>query len=94
MTFSEGDAVGIRCTIQAGPFPDEKLITVETRDGAMSGFVKASNLVSEDEEHSAVMGTVIAVSDDYITVKIAGSFFTTALGMAFVRGNKLTRLAA
>lgn len=29
MTFREGDLVGVPCTVQRGPFPDESLITVE-----------------------------------------------------------------
>jgi hypothetical protein len=93
-TFSEGDVVGVPCTIQQGPFPDEKLITVDTIEGAMSGFVKVANLTINDNESGIVTGTVVAVSRDYITVKISGSFFTTALGVAFVRGNQLRRLAA
>lgn len=93
-TFSEGDVVGVPCTIQLGPFPDEKLITVETIEGPISGFVKVSNLTINDEESGIVPGTVVAVSSDYITVKIAASFFTTAQGVASVRGNQLRRLAA
>ena len=95
MTFKEGELVGVPCTIQLGPFPDEKLITVETEDGPLSGFVKQANLlVTDDNSHGCVKGVVVESSTDSITVKLFGSFFTTALGMASVRRNGLTRIAA
>lgn len=94
MTLNEGDLVGVPCTIQLGPFPDEKLITVQTHEGPLSGFVKVGNLQSDDDEHGRVKGAVVRVSPDTITVRLFGSFFTTALGVASVRPNGLIRLAA
>lgn len=96
MMLTVGDLVGVPCAIQAGPFPDEKLVTVETSEGRISGFVKESSLQVDpaDPEHGRVKGTVVAAIDDSITVKLFGSFFTTALGVASVRRNNLTRIAA
>jgi hypothetical protein len=94
-TFADGDSVGIPCTVQQGPFPDEKLVTVETVEGVISGFVKLENLdVKDDEEHGLVRGTVVTINGDRATVKISGSFFTTAAGLAFVSRKRLRQLAA
>jgi hypothetical protein len=95
MTFTEGELVGVPCTIQLGPFPDERLVTVESREGLLSGFVKQQNLrVTDDEDHGLVKGLVIKIAGDSVTVQLFGSFFTTALGMAFVQRNGLKRIAA
>jgi hypothetical protein len=95
MMFNEGERVGVPCTIQPGPFADEKLITVEAKDGPLSGFANQANLLPADEQgHGFVKGIVVQSSTDSITVKLFGSFFTTALGMASVRRNGLTRIAA
>jgi hypothetical protein len=96
MTFKVGDLVGVPCAIQAGPFPDEKLVTVETSEGQISGFVKESSLQVDpgDPEHGRVTGAVVAATEESLTVKLFGSFFTTAQGVASVRRNNLTRIAA
>jgi hypothetical protein len=96
MTFKVGDLVGVPCAIQAGPFPDEKLVTVETSDGEISGFVKESSLEIDphDPEHGRVKSAVVAATEESIVVKLFGSFFTTAQGVASVRRNNLTRIAA
>ena len=96
MSFNIGEIVGVACSIQLGPFPDERLVTVETEDGLISGFVKQFNLKlnDPDPEHGFVKGAVVQTADESITVKLFGSFFTTASGVASVRRNNLTRLAA
>jgi hypothetical protein len=96
MTFNVGDLVGVPCAIQAGPFPDEKLVTVETSEGQISGFVKESSLQVDpnDPEHGRVKGSVVAATKEAILVRLFGSFFTTAQGVASVRRNNLTRIAA
>jgi hypothetical protein len=96
MSYKVGDVVGVPCTIQAGPFPDEKLVTVDTSEGQISGFVKQSNLQSDaaDPEHGQIKGQIIEVAGDLITVKLFGSFFTTALGFASVSKANLSRMVA
>jgi hypothetical protein len=76
MTFKIGDFVGVKCEVQPGPFSDEHLVTVETVDGAISGFVRESELRQEGDEWQ-VRGKVRRVSPDAIEVWILGSFFTT-----------------
>jgi hypothetical protein len=94
MTFREGELVGVPCVVQRGPFPDENLVMVETKEGTISGFVKQANLKVSDGERGLVKGTVVATERDHVTVRLFGSFFTTALGVADVRPNGLERLAA
>src|SRR5262245_47407602 len=94
MVFKEGELVGVPCTIQPGPFPDERLSAVETDDGPFSGFAKQSNLRTENGEQGFVEGVVIEASSDSIVVRLFGSFFRTALGIASVRRSGLTRIAA
>ena len=96
MTFNVGDLVGVPCTIQAGPFHDELLVTVDTDEGQISGFVKRVNLQidPENSERGSVKGIVVDTTSESSTVKLFGSFFTTAQGIALVHRNSLTRIAA
>lgn len=93
--FSEGDLIDVPCKIQKGPFPDEKLVTVKTDEGEISGFVKLDNLTTDNNFQSGfVKGVVFSASADSITVQLYGSFFTTALGKVPVSRNNLRRLSA
>jgi hypothetical protein len=96
MSYRVGDSVLVRCSVQNGPFPDERLVTVETAEGRISGFVRQANLEPDpaDSEHAFLRGTVVAATDDSVTVKLFGSFFTTATGVALVAKNNLRRVAA
>ena len=44
MEFKAGDFVGVFCEVQPGPFGGEKLITVDTIEGPISGFIKEEEL--------------------------------------------------
>ena len=89
--FHAGDLVEVPCDIQAGPFPDEKLVTVETEDGrVISGFVKTDYL---NEDRNTVLAKILAVSGDDIQLRLLGSFFTTALGFASVSHGRITKAA-
>ena len=92
--LKKGDLVAIPCTVQMGPFPDEKLVTVETTEGPISGFVKLPNLHLKDDENGFVRGLVVSVAETTITAQLYGSFFTTALGMARVPNDRIQRYAA
>jgi hypothetical protein len=99
MTFANGELVGVPCSIQHGPFPDEHLVMVETEDGAIWGFAQQSNLQmgispGNDMNRGYVKSAVIEQAKESILVRMFGSFFTTALGLASVKRNCLTRLAA
>jgi hypothetical protein len=93
-TFQIGDLVAIPCTLQNGPFPDEKLVTVESAEGPISGFVKLHNLQVEDDEKGRVRGLIVSLTEDTMRVQLYGSFFTTALGMAWVPNDRIRRLEA
>ena len=50
-----GDVIGIQCDIRPGPFSGERMITFDTVDGPISGFVREADflipspLTGEDE---------------------------------------------
>jgi hypothetical protein len=71
-----GDEIGIKCEVKQGPFPGEHLIEVETLDGPVSGFVNEGSLRKTGDSW-LVRATVYEVHNDYIKVRIQGSFFTT-----------------
>ena len=76
--FEQGDQVQIQCDIGPGAFPTEFLVTFETVDGPISGFVRRENVVRSDKgDVGFISGTVEEVTDDVITVLVRGSFFTT-----------------
>ena len=76
MALSVGQQVWIRCKVQPGPFSDEPLVTVESLDGPVSGFVSSDELTTVDGE-SRVRSVVRSIEKDRVEVWIKGSFFTT-----------------
>jgi hypothetical protein len=93
-TFEEGDLIGVPCTIRPGPFPNERLIAVETDNGLFYGFANEGNLRTYDGEQGFLEGVVIDASSESIVVRLFGSFFRTAMGLAYVRRDGVTRIAA
>jgi len=77
MSLSFGQEVSIVCKVQPGPFSDERLVTVESIDGPVSGFVQTDELVEGPGGEPRVRGTVRKVEDRVVEVWIRGSFFTT-----------------
>jgi hypothetical protein len=85
MTFKPGDEVMIQCETGQGAFPTEVLVTFETVDGPISGFVRRENVVQRDTgDIGYLKGVVKDVSQDIVTVLVRGSFFTTT-GIAALR---------
>ncbi len=74
--FRVGDFVDIRCEIQPGPFSGEYLVTIDTIDGAISGFVRDTELKVAGDEWR-VRGRIRHVDSDVLEVWIKGSFLTT-----------------
>jgi hypothetical protein len=74
--FKVGDVIGVRCRVQPGPFSDERVVTIETTTGPISGFVSVDELKQEDGAWF-VRSTVRALTHDEIEILIKGSFFTT-----------------
>jgi len=99
MTFANGELVGVPCSVQVGPFPDEHLVMVETEDGTIWGFVQQGDLQMSASHGGCinrgyVKSAVVEQASESILVRMFGSFFTTALGLASVKPHCLTRLAA
>lgn len=78
--FKPGQRVNIPCERQPGAFPGEFLVKIETDKGVVSGFVKENHLITH-EGRFYVLGEVVETSADSITVRVPGSFFTTAAGL-------------
>lgn len=76
MALEVGQQVWIPCKVQPGPFSDEPLVTIESIDGPVTGFVNSEEL-KETANRTTVRGIVRSIEKDYIEVWIRGSFFTT-----------------
>ena len=71
-----GAEVGIRCEIKEGPFSGEKLVSFDTVDGPITGFVREENL-KETTDGWLVHAIVVGQVGDVVHVRVQGSFFTT-----------------
>ena len=71
-----GDVIGIQCDIRPGPFSGERMITFDTVDGPISGFVREADL-KEIGQQWYVRAVIQAIKDDILEVRVRGSFFTT-----------------
>ena len=71
-----GDIVGVECTVQPGPFSEERLVSFDTVDGPVSGFVQEHDL-REENGRWRVRAVILAIRDDVLEVRVKGSFFTT-----------------
>jgi hypothetical protein len=76
MTPRPGETVLVPTSVKAGAFPGEKLISVNTEGGVVSGFAKADAIV-ERGNSQYIRAEVKNVTPNTLTVKLAGSFFTT-----------------
>lgn len=71
-----GDVIGIQCSVQPGPFSEERLISFDTVDGPISGFVRENEL-RQDGNNWRVRAVILAIRGDILEVRVQGSFFTT-----------------
>ena len=71
-----GDMIGIQCDVRPGPFSGERMITFDTVDGPISGFVRQSDLNQKDSQWY-VRAIIQDIQDDVLHVRVKGSFFTT-----------------
>lgn len=71
-----GDVIGIECRVQPGPFSEERLVSFDTIDGPVSGFVREANL-KQVEGKWLIRAIVQGIRDDVLEVRVKGSFFTT-----------------
>lgn len=82
MAPRRGEKVLVPTAVKAGAFPGEKLVMVDTASGMVSGFAKADSIIQR-ENGQYILAEVKHVSSKMLTVKLAGSFFTTT-GLADV----------
>jgi len=67
--FVPGQEIWIPCESDAGAFPDEAFVTIETTAGPISGFVRGSNLRADDGSGTARLRAIVKdVSDTTLTV--------------------------
>ena len=77
-----GDIIGVECRIQPGPFSGECLVSFDTVDGPISGFVREADLKKIDRQWY-IRAVILGIRDDVLEVRVKGSFFTTN-GLAHV----------
>ena len=81
--LKKGDTVFVACTVKPGPFSQERLITFQTSEGAVSGFVQ-SELLKEVAGKWYVPAFVEDIRGDAVKVRVAGSYFNTN-GLATIK---------
>jgi hypothetical protein len=84
--FAPGQKIRILCEVQRGAFPTELLVTFDTAEGPISGFVRSENVERIEGHEGYIRGTVKEVEGDTITVMVEGSFFTTN-GLAYLKSD-------
>ncbi len=89
LKLKPGQTVYLLCDMQPGAFTGERLVTIRTDRGVMSGFVKDAYLTTL-QGRGYVEGTVLSVSPEVVDVRIPGSFFTTASGVTSVSSSWAT----
>ncbi|HEV3110182.1 MAG TPA: hypothetical protein VGY99_06785 [Candidatus Binataceae bacterium] len=87
--FKKGQEVWVLCEAQPGAFPDERLVTINSTTGPISGFVKTAYLEQPNSRTSHVRAQILSVLPDAVELRIPGLFFTTASGIASVPRNLL-----
>jgi hypothetical protein len=81
-SLEPGEKILVPTDVDDGAFPGENLVTIETKTGPVSGFAKTVNIVQKHGD-SYLMAEVQGVSEDTLTVRLFGSFFTTT-GLAYI----------
>lgn len=75
--FRVGDSVQIPCDVRPGAMPTEYLVTFDTADGRLSGFVRRDQLIRVSGSNGFIPAKIIATKGDVITAQVSGSFFRT-----------------
>ena len=73
----EGVQVQVACSISRGAFLNEYLITIDTSDGPISGFIDANYVNKADDDSAYICGVVHEIQGDNVIIGLPGSFFTT-----------------
>jgi len=75
--FNKGDVVGIPCSVDDGPFEDERVVEFDSIEGRVSGFARQANLYQIKDGDWHLKGTVISSNEKTVTIMVEGSFFST-----------------
>jgi hypothetical protein len=86
-----GEKILVQTEVKAGAFPDERLVTVSTSTGTISGFAKADAIVDRGGG-TYIVGEVKTVTGSNSIVKLNGSFFTTT-GIASIPNARILKAA-
>ena len=75
--LTQGAKVRVFCSKNPGAFLNEYLISIDTEDGPISGFIDAGAV--QETEHGAnyVWGIVHKIEGERVVIGLPGSFFTT-----------------
>jgi hypothetical protein len=74
--LSAGNVIAVPCQVRPGPFSGELLISVNTVNGSISGFVRERDLSLSNTGDWFVPALVLKVRDNVVDVQIRGSLFT------------------
>jgi len=74
--LAPGEKILVPTEAKSGAFPGERMVTVKTEAGPVSGFAKA-DFVIDQGGGTFLVAEVKRVASDSITVRLYGSFFTT-----------------
>lgn len=81
--FKQGQRVLVRVdNLQPGPF-DERLVVIKSEPANLSGFVDA-RFIEKRNSHDFLPGRIVEVTPNTVSLRLPGSFFTSAAGMASV----------
>jgi len=87
----QGELVYVPTDVDAGAFPGEKLVTIETDEGPISGFARDESIHTDGGDSyikAEVRGQ--SASGKFLTVLLFGSFFTTT-GLATISSDRVLR---
>jgi hypothetical protein len=76
MALQIGQRIRLPCKVEPGPFSEESLVTFDSIEGPVTGFVKSEELEQVGDQPT-IRGIVRNIEKDYLEVWIRGSFFTT-----------------
>ena len=75
--ITEGVKVRVFCSKSPGAFLNEYLISIDTKDGPISGFIDAEAVGETEAGASYILGIVREIDGERVVIGLPGSFFTT-----------------
>lgn len=90
--IEEGVRVRVYCSKSRGAFLNEYLISIDTQDGPISGFIDAEAVEEAESGANYIWGIVHKIEGERVVISLPGSFFTTT-GIAHFSRQMLERSA-